>query len=209
MIALYIICAIILLLLVLCAIPIKAKFRFSYNENDGEITIHYLFLKFFILPKKEKPQKEKTQKKEPKTTDKEPKPKKKKPIKKYIKILKESLPDIKKGLVSLLDYILKKTITVSELNLSIRFGLDDAMYTGMGSGAIYTAVYTVVDKLKKDHGLKKCNINIEPDFEESIISAGVYSVIQTNLFHILAILGIIIKLAIKLLINLWRFRNYE
>ncbi len=213
MTALYIICAIVLLLVILFAVPIKAKLRFSYNENEGEITLHYLFLKFYVLPKKAKPQKQKKEKQDSESGEALQKTAKKRDIKQYIKLIGESLPDIKKCLTELLDYIFKKFITVSKLDLSIHFGLDDAMYTGMGTGAIYTAVYSVTEKLKQNNKLKSCNINIEPDFEVSNISAKVCAVLETNMFRIFVILGIIIRLFVKLfirfLINKRRLKQYE
>lgn len=202
MIALVIILVIIALLAVLFSIHIKAELSFS-TAGDNSIELRYWFLKFKILPVEKK---EKDDKRPEETADK-PTEKKKPDIKKLFTLIKTIYRDLKDGLVKILGYVIAHAVTIYELNISAEFGLDDPAKTGMAFGAANAAVYNVIALIDKHTKLQNRSVSLIPDFENEGMRGGVYAVIGTNIWHILALGGIFAKTGLKILYKLWKMRR--
>lgn len=205
MTALWITGFILAVVIVLFSIHINVGLSFSYNEkgNSGEIEIKYLFFKIKVFPKS-KPEKEKEQAKTPE--EKEEK-KKKTDIIKYFEIFTEIFDDLKNGLFSILNYIIEHLITIKKLNISAIYGTGDAMYTGILTGMVNGFVYNVIGLLSSRIKLCDYNVNLKENFSEKELSAGVFCILSTNVWHILVLGAIIIKTAIKVLFKIWRMRR--
>ena len=204
MTALWIALIIIALLMILFSIHIKVRLCFSV-DGDNTIELRYGFLKFRILPKKAG--KEIVEEVEEEAGEKPEKPKKKQDVKKLLRILKAVYKDLKNGLFKILGYIIKRAVTIHELNISADYGFDDPMKTGMATGAANAAVYNIIGLLNKNMKLKKWSVSLNPDFNEEKMKAGVYAVLGTNVLHILALGGILTSTAVKILYKVWRLRK--
>lgn len=206
MTTLWITISILAFVIVLFSVHIKVKLLFSYCEKgtEAEFGIQYLFFKFKIYPKA------KEEAKEEKTSSAEDKRKKKQvDIKKYFKILTVIFEELKNGIFSLLNYIIKHLITVNELNISSRFGTGDPMYTGILTGVVNGTVYNIIGLLSRNTKLKKHNVKLDADFDEKVFTVGVFCMLSTNILHILALGAIIIKTSVKVLFKIWRMKRNE
>ena len=203
MTALWVTMIVIALLMILFSVHIKAKLCFAVG-GDNTIELQYGFLKFRILPKEAG--EEIVEEVEEEAGE---KPKKKKDIKKLLRLIKAIYKDLKNGLFRILGYIIKRAVTIHELNISADFGFDDPMKTGMATGAANAAVYNVIGLLERHMKLKNWSVSLTPDFNEEKMKAGVYAVLGTNVWHIFALGGILTTTAVKILYKAWRLRKNE
>ena len=77
----------------------------------------------------------------------------------------------------------------------------------MAFGAANAAVYNVIALIDKHTRLQKRSVSLIPDFENEGMRGGVYAVIGTNIWHILALGGIFAKTGLKILYKLWKMRR--
>ena len=207
MTAVWILLGITALFIVLFSVRISVDISFSADKGSSSeyaAELRYWFLRFKILPKEKA-----AVKAEDKKTGGEEKPKKKRSVQSPLRLLKEVYPDLKDGLFKILGYILTKAVTINELNISADFGFDDPSKTGMTTGAAYAAVYNIIGLLDKHMKLRKRTVSIDPDFDEEKMKIGVFASLYTNMWHILAIGGIFIKTAVKILFKSWRLGKIE
>ncbi len=189
MTGLYIALIIIALLGLLILLPITAVIAFAAKSDENEITIRYLFFKLKIFPAGEKKEKKET-------GEKEEKPKKDK--KGVVNQVWVSRSELKWGLEKLLVYIMKHAIIVKELNISARFGFDNPMTTGLAAGAANGLVYNIIGLLDRHARLKKWSVNLEPDFNEPCMEAGVYCRLHTRIAHIFPLAVIFLRAYLKI-----------
>lgn len=191
MIILYILLIITAVFLLLILAP--ARCILVINSDGGEITLKYLFLRIKLYPsEKKKSNTEKEEKKEEKTKN-----KKNADIKNLIKTANSIKSNLFKTLSKLLRYISRHAVTIEELNISSRFGTGDPANTGMLYGAANAALYGIIGKLKSTMKLKKHNITLEPDFDNTVFSAGLYMRLRTRIVHMFYLLCILLNLVIK------------
>lgn len=193
MTGLYIAMIIIAVIGLIILIPVTAVISFALNGSENEIIIRYLFFKLKLYPAEEK--KKKSKKTDPE--EKEPDGKKK-DIKGYIRTVRVSWDEIMQGVSKLLQYVVKRAITVSELNISAEFGLENPMNTGLAAGAANAAVYNVIGLLDRHAKLKKWSVDLRPDFDEPRMEAGVYCRLRTRIAHIFPLLAILLTTFIKI-----------
>lgn len=169
-------------------IPIKAVISFALSSDENEMTIRYLFFKLNIYPAKPKQETEEQ--------DGEEKPKKDKSS--FAGSVWVSRSEIKWGLSKLLYYIIKHAIIIKELNISARFGFDNPMNTGLAAGAANAAVYNVIGLLDRHARLKKWSVELNPDFDEQCLRAGVYCRLHTRAAHIFPLAVVLLRTYIKI-----------
>ena len=203
MTALWITMIIIALIVILFSVHIKAEMCFSIG-GDNTIDLRYGFLKFRISPKKAG--KEIVKEVEEEAGEKPEKQKKKQDVKKLMRILKAVYTDLKDGLFKILGYIIKHAVTIHELNITADYGFSDPMKTGVATGTANAVVYNIIGLLERHMKLKKWSVSLNPDFEEEKMKAGVYAVLGTNVWHVLALGTILITFAVKILYKVWRLR---
>ena len=209
MTALWITLIIIALFAILFSIHFKVRLCFAIG-GDNTIELKYGFLKFRILPKKAGKEIVKEVEEEAGEEPEKPeKPKKKQDIKKLLRLIKAVYKDLKDGLFKILGYIIKRAVTIHELNISADYGFDDPMKTGMITGMANAAVYNIIGLLQRHMKLKKWSVSLNPDFNEEKLKAGIYAVLGTNVWHILALGGIFIATAVKILYKAWRLNRNE
>ena len=168
MIALWILLGLIALILLALCIPVHAKVRYG---EQLELDIHYLFLKFPILPEPEKPEAETT---EEKTEAKQEKPKEKKPnilVQKTKAFLKAEGFN---GFFELLGRLLKLTGTkasrllkrfrVRDLDLYVMTGGPDAAAAAILYGQVCAAVYPAAEVLLRLVKCRKRRVSVDLDY---------------------------------------------
>lgn len=203
MTALWITLIVIALIVILFSIHIKAKLCFSIG-GDNTIDLQYAFLKFRISPKEAGKEIEEEAEEEAGEE-----PKKKRDGKKQLRLIKAVFIDIKNGVFRILGYIIKRAVTIQELNITADYGFGDPMETGMATGAANAVVYNIIGLLNRHMKLKKWSVSLNPDFNEEKMKAGVYSVLSTNVWHVLALGGILITILVKILYKVWRVNKNE
>ena len=156
---------ILLFLVLLLFIPVCVNVAF---EEDFTVSVSYLFLKFGILPKKEKKKKKPEKKK--KKPDKQPtEPKKKPTLSQKLKKLQstaESVLELVGAVKGPVKYLFK-TIRLYRLELRLIVASDDPCDTAENYGKICAAAYPLLSALRAIKKPRKQNVVIKPDFCES------------------------------------------
>lgn len=189
MTALYIILIILAVVMILLIVPAECVIKISYNDGDTNniFFIRYAFLKFKLLPaeksevKKEKRTEKDSDKQKEKTDDKG------NDIKAVIKLGKCIYTELKQDIFNIVNHFFKHTIRVRELNISSDFGTGDPMYTGIAAGAVNAAVYNAVSFIDRHMTLDKWNVSLNADFDNAVVSAGIYAKIRTRIIYIFKI----------------------
>ncbi len=186
MTALYIILIIIAVFTLFLLIPISCVIDFSFNrdENRGSAVIKYAFLTFRLYSLGDDI--EKLSRDAEKGVEEE---KKKIELKGMVKLAGTIRSELGDDILELLNYIFIKSIRIRELNISLRLGTGDAMYTGIAVGAANAAAYNMLAFIDKHTRLDEHNVSIEGDFDNERVSAGLRGTIRTSGINII-ILGV-------------------
>ena len=94
-------------------------------------------------------------------------------------------------------YIAHHAITIENLNISAKIGTGDPADTGIICGAAYSVIYQLIGTLSAAMKLKDHNVIIDPDFDNSEFSAGIYVHLRTRLAHLIILALFLAKLLIK------------
>ena len=194
-IALIIILAILALIIALLFVPTYFSFEFIKDGKNKkfDVLVSYLFFKIKLnRPRKEKGEKNKKEKK-PKNETKEETSIVKKAYK-GIRIFKE----IEDEVVEILLYASNHAVTIKDFNFSMNFGLDDAMYTGITTGAIYGVIYNVISVLNNHIGVEKCNVLVNPDFENRLLDIRAKCILKVKNVHIMIMIFKVLKMYLKI-----------
>lgn len=192
MTALFIILPIIAVIAALVFINIDVCIDVSYNGgvNRSRLIVVFGFIKIKIFPRHAKHEKKHTEISDEQTDTGEKSD--------VIKFAKAVYSELKNDIIKLLDKFFKKVICIKELNLSAEFGTGDPMYTGIAAGAVNAAVYSAVSYMDRNMKLDKWNVSLIPNFNETVIKAGIYCKIRTNIFRLTGIIISAVRLLIKI-----------
>lgn len=173
MTALYILIGIIAFFVLLLSVKIVITVHY---EDDVAVSVGWLFLKFNILPKKEKedkPKKEKKKKEEetPKNESeiiKEPKKKKENMFVRFyhnrgVSGVVQLLKDAAKALGGMFKRI-GRAFLFEELYISLDVGAGDSAETAIKYGKVCSAAFPAMGLIVSTMRVKKYSININPDF---------------------------------------------
>lgn len=174
MTALYILIAIIAFFVLLLSVKFVITVHY---EDDVAVSVGWLFLKFDILPKKEKedkPKKEKKKKKEEETPKdeseiiKEPKKKKDNMFVRFyrnrgVSGVVQLLKDAAKALGGMFKRI-GRAFLFEELFISLDVGAGDSAETAIKYGKVCSAAFPAMGLIVSTMRVKKYSININPDF---------------------------------------------
>ena len=149
-------------------IPIKAVFEIN---NGKDFYIKVLFIKI------RRPKKKKSKKKKASAAGKK---KKTKPFD-IIKIILAVKEDIEK----FIDFAAEKCTVIEQLSFKLDFGLGDAAQTGIATGGLNAAVYSLVSVVHHKTVLKEWKIDINPDFQTEKFHAEFLCIARTRLLHII------------------------
>lgn len=175
MTALYVLIGIIAFFVLLLSVKFVVTVHY---EDDVAVSVRWLFLKFDILPKKEKEEKPKKEKKNKKKEEEPPKeesevikePKKKKDnmfVRFYnnrgVSGVVELLKDAAKTLGGMFKRI-GRAFLFEELYISLDVGAGDSAETAIKYGKVCSAAFPAMGLIVSTMRVKKYSININPDF---------------------------------------------
>ncbi len=176
MTALYVILGIIAFLLFLLSVKFVITVHY---EDDVAVSVGWLFLKFNILPKKEKEdkpdkkkeKKEKTEEEKPKEKNevvKEPKKKKDNMFVRFynnrgVSGVVELIKDAAKAIGGMFKRI-GRAFLFEELYIALDVGASDSAETAIKYGKVCSAVFPAMGFIVNTMRIKKYSININPDF---------------------------------------------
>ena len=206
MTALYIILGIIAFIILL--LSIKVMITVHYDE-ELTVSLSWLFLKFDLLPMKEKhPKKEKKKKeKKPKKTDEKiPEPKKKKDnmfVRFYHNQGVSGVVQLLKDAAAALGGMFRAFL-FEELYVSLTVGSDDAADTAVKYGKVCAAAFPSMGFIVSNMRVKKYNIEVTPDFVGGSNSARMHvkaAVIPLRLINAVIVVAfqLLFKVVFKLL----------
>ncbi len=175
MTALYVVLGIIAFFLIILSVKVKVTVHY---EDDIAVSVGWLFLKFNILPQKEKqkkPKKEK-KKKEKKEKPKEeseivPEPKKKKQDNMFVRFYRnrgvngvvELLKDAARAVGGMFKRI-GRAFLFEELYISLTVGGGDSAETAIKYGKVCSGAFPAMGLIVNSMRIRKYNLEINPDF---------------------------------------------
>ena len=214
MTALYVLIGIAAFFIILLSI----RFVFTVHyEDDIALSVGWLFLKFNILPKKEKKDKPLKEKKK-KTKEKEEKPKsevikepKKKKDNMFVRFYRnrgvsgvvQLLKDAAKALGGMFKRIARAFI-IDELYISLDVGAGDSAETAIKYGKVCSAAFPAMGLIVSTMRVKKYSIQINPDFIYGKNEAKLHTKISVRPIALIfagniLVLELLFKVVIKLL----------
>ena len=214
MTALYIILGIIAFFVILLSIKFTVTVHY---ENDVAVSVQWLFLKFDILPKKEKENKPKKEKKK-KTKEEKPKeesevirePKKKKKDNMFVRFYNnrgvsgvvQLLKDAAKAVGGMFRRI-GRAFLFEELIISLKVGAGDSAETAIKYGKICSAAFPAMGLIVSTMRVKKYNIEINPDFIYGKNEARLHTKVSVRPVKLIgAVIVLVFELLFKVVIKL-------
>lgn len=190
--ALYILLMVSAVLGLIAYIPVRIQI--SANADEQSVVLKYAFLKTVMYPPSSKEKTKKTKE----TKEQDNKEEKNKGFGFVLGLWGKGKGEIFLFLKRFTAYLVRHGIKIYELNLSGRFGIGDPAYTGILSGAVYSAVYGFTGKLKAKGKLRKYSINITPDFDNECLKLGVYTELRTRFAHCIILFAIALNHGLRL-----------
>lgn len=214
MTALYIILGIIAFFVILLSIKFTVTVHY---ENDVAVSVQWLFLKFDILPKKEKENKPKKEKKK-KTKEEKPKeesevirePKKKKKDNMFVRFYNnrgvsgvvQLLKDAAKAVGGMFRRI-GRAFLFEELIISLKVGAGDSAETAIKYGKTCSAAFPAMGLIVSTMRVKKYNIEINPDFIYGKNEARLHTKVSVRPVKLIgAVIVLVFELLFKVVIKL-------
>lgn len=170
-------------------LPTNFIFEFSKDKRgkNFEVTVRHLFIKIKLKPPKKK------------GTPKNPNPQnkgltRKEKIEKGFTIFKLVEDDI----VDVLCFASEKALKIKEFDFLLNFGTGDAMQTGIITGGAYGVIYNILALFNNYLMVKKCDIKINPDFENRYLSLGAKCILEVRNVHIIIMIFKVLKMYLKI-----------
>ncbi len=214
MTALYIILGIVAFFVILLSVKFTVTVHY---ENDVAVSVQWLFLKFDILPKKEKENKPKKEKKK-KTKEEKPKeesevirePKKKKKDNMFVRFYNnrgvsgvvQLLKDAAKAVGGMFRRI-GRAFLFEELIISLKVGAGDSAETAIKYGKTCSAAFPAMGLIVSTMRVKKYNIEINPDFIYGKNEARLHTKVSVRPVKLIgAVIVLVFELLFKVVIKL-------
>lgn len=214
MTALYIILGIMAFFVILLSIKFTVMVHY---ENDVTVSVRWLFLKFDILPKKEKekkPKKEKKKKTKEEKPEKKseviPEPKKKKKDNMFVRFYNnrgvsgvvQLLKDAANALGGMFRRI-GRAFLFEELIISLKVGAGDSAETAIRYGKTCSVAFPAMGLIVNKMRVKKYNIDINPDFIYGKNEARLHTVVSVRPVKLIcAVIVLAFELLFKVVIKL-------
>lgn len=189
MTVLIVLAVIALILAVILLIPVSCRFYFRYNnEAEQELSVHYGFLQFNLLPRPDGSKEDKN----PEEPEKREEKKSRLPAKAVISFIRAEFDSIKEMIYAVLGYMLKRAVKIKKLNIKFVLGLEDAMQTALIFGAASAFIYNVLGVMDKKMRLKEHHEEVKPVFNNPHIFAELEMIINTCILNVLitAVIGL-------------------
>lgn len=195
---LLIIISVLILLIILLSIPAYISIEFLKNPEAENLSVQikYLFFKINPQPKKQNQSDGNIEENDKKNN----KSKKKKEfslgdLKTICKIYKHVEDDI----ADILYYFSKKAVTLNTFTFYLQFGTNDAMQTGIATGAAYAVSYNLLSLLNNVFTVEHCDVSIVPVFEKPLFEIDTKCIIKVKNVHITVIVFKVLKMYLKIL----------
>lgn len=219
MTALYILLGIIAFFILLLSVKFVVTVHY---EDDIAVSLGWLFLRFDILPKKEKeekPKKEKKKKEEPKPEKeneiiKEPKKKKENMFVRFynnrgVSGVVQLLKDAAKALGGMFKRI-GRAFLFEELFISLDVGASDSAETAIKYGKVCSAAFPAMGLIVSTMRIKKYSIHINPDFINGKNVAKLHTKISVRPIALInAALILVFELLFKVVIKLLKHSKVQ
>ncbi len=219
MTALYIVLGIIAFFILLLSVKFVVTVHY---EDDIAVSLGWLFLRFDILPKKEKeekPKKEKKKKEEPKPEKeneiiKEPKKKKENMFVRFynnrgVSGVVQLLKDAAKALGGMFKRI-GRAFLFEELFISLDVGASDSAETAIKYGKVCSAAFPAMGLIVSTMRIKKYSIHINPDFINGKNVAKLHTKISVRPIALInAALILVFELLFKVVIKLLKHSKVQ
>ena len=197
-------------------ILLSIKFTVTVHyEDDVAVSVGWLFLKFNILPKKEKEKKPKKEKKKKEEKPKEesevvPEPKKKKQDNMFVRFYKnrgvngvvQLLKDVAKAVGGMFRRI-GRAFLIEELIISMTVGAGDSAETAIKYGKVCSGAFPAMGLIVNTMRVKKYNLEINPDFIYGKTSAKLHTKISVRPIKLInAVIIVAFELLFKVVLKL-------
>lgn len=188
-----------LILLFLLFVKLNIKFTIKYGfENDNTVKLRFFvihpFFGFNIKLNKDGKKKDTKPEKSNENQNSQDEDRtflqKAKEIKNSFDIIRNTISDSEKNI--------KKTVNIKEINLKINFGLSDAAITGISTGILWAALYSVFAFLTRKFTVNKHDFKIDPIFNKTIFTIAGDGIIYARLVNIIGTLTATLKTYNKL-----------
>ena len=214
MTALYIILGIIVFFAFLLSVKVAVTVHY---EDDVAVSVKWLFLKFNILPKKEKEEKPEKKKKEKKPKEEKPKeesevipePKKKKDnmfVRFYRNRGVEGVVQLLKDTANAVGGMFKRigrAFVFEELVISLMVGAGDSAETAIKYGKTCSVAFPAMGLIVDTMRVKKYNIEINPDFICGNNTAKLHTCVSVRPIKLInAVIIVVFELLFKVVLKL-------
>lgn len=159
------------------------------KTTDKNLT--YLRFKIFKIPFKIPLKQTNNEQKDTKNAKKEEKLTFSK-FKETVSSLKEVYDKKKDTLKEMLSYT-KEHLKIKSVDFEIRFGFDNAAATGISTGAIWTIGSIFLKIIDSLVGIKKINMQVNPDFNNKIFEIYSKTILIIKPIHLIIIVGQVLK----------------
>lgn len=102
-----------------------------------------------------------------------------------------------------------KYLIIERLDWSSGIGLNDAMYTAIGSGGLWAIKGVLVGFLSSKSRLQDINLRVEPDFNEEKAVSRLYCILKMRIVHIILITFYFLVLIVRGYFNGFTARKAE
>ncbi len=207
MTALYVILGIIAFFVIILSVKVKVTVHY---EDDIALSVGWLFLKFNILPQKEKAEKPKKEKKKKEKKEKPkdesevvPEPKKKKQDNMFVRFYRnrgvsgvvQLLKDAANAIGGMFGRI-GRAFLFEELFISLTVGAGDSAETAIKYGKVCAGAFPAMGLLVNKMRIRKYNLEINPDFIYGKTEARLHTKIS---FRPISFINAVIIVAFELL----------
>lgn len=214
MTALYVILGIIAFFVIILSVKVKVTVHY---EDDIALSVGWLFLKFNILPQKEKTEKPKKEKKKKEKKEKPkdesevvPEPKKKKQDNMFVRFYRnrgvsgvvQLLKDAANAIGGMFGRI-GRAFLFEELFISLTVGAGDSAETAIKYGKVCAGAFPAMGLLVNKMRIRKYNLEINPDFIYGKTEARLHTKISFSpISFINAVIIVAFELLFKVVIKL-------
>lgn len=102
-----------------------------------------------------------------------------------------------------------KYLVIERLDWNSGIGLNDAMYTAIGSGGLWAVKGTLAGVLSSKSRLQDINLQVEPDFNEKKLVSNLYCILKMRIVHIIFIIFYFLVLIVRGYFNGFTARKAE
>lgn len=181
-------------MLILPLVPIRLILCYDKDSVKNEVSLTVKYLCFKFKPSKKDKTRTKKQKQPEEKTEPFSYERQKTKLDRYIKLFDM----IKEDVVHFLKYASEKAVVFENIEVTIDFGFEDAMQTGIFTGLLNGFVYSVLGIIHHNSKLENMNVNIQPFFDKECFNSHIKCILRLKNVHIIIIAINVLKLIRKI-----------